>query len=116
MEVQTKKPYSATDERNAEISTQKMKKKAKLSESGDTKDLSLPELQRMVLLKQLEYFKKAEELVDIKLKREKAKEQGQEIDEGQEDQPTFQLDLTGQNVSFSVLSGDETDNYLLQNL
>lgn len=110
MEVQTKKPYSATDERNAEISTQKMKKKAKLSESGDTKDLSLPELQRKVLLKQLEYFKKAEELVDIKLKREKAKEEGQEA------QQTFQLDLTGQNVSFSVLSGDETDNYLLQNL
>ncbi|KAG8277929.1 hypothetical protein J6590_031977 [Homalodisca vitripennis] len=34
------------------------KKKLKLIETEETKDLTLPELQRLVLLKQLEYFKK----------------------------------------------------------
>ncbi|KAG8329019.1 hypothetical protein J6590_097106 [Homalodisca vitripennis] len=36
------------------------KKKLKLIETEETKDLTLPELQRLVLLTQLEYFKKAE--------------------------------------------------------
>lgn len=48
----------------------KNKKRANLPETEETKRLSTPELQRLVLLEQLNYFRKSQQLVDLKLQRE----------------------------------------------
>lgn len=44
--------------------------KMKLNETEETKNLTLLELQRLVLLKQLDYYKKAERLAAVQLEHE----------------------------------------------
>lgn len=58
---------------------QPKRKKFKLPETEKTVDLSTPELQRLVLLKQLEYFEQAKKLIDMKLKREQNKQKEHEL-------------------------------------
>ncbi|KAG8276244.1 hypothetical protein J6590_016761 [Homalodisca vitripennis] len=72
-------------------------KKLKLIETEETKDLTLPEL-RLVLLKQLEYFKKAEKLVDIQLKREESKE----IDQPQSKAPSEQNGISTEELQTMI--------------
>ncbi|KAG8301427.1 hypothetical protein J6590_054349 [Homalodisca vitripennis] len=74
------------------------KKKLKLIETEETKDLTLPELQRLVLLKQLEYLKKAEKLVDIQLKREESKE----IDQPQSTAPSEQNGISTEELQAMI--------------
>ncbi|KAG8294698.1 hypothetical protein J6590_097176 [Homalodisca vitripennis] len=74
------------------------KKKLKLIETEETKDLTLPELQRLVLLTQLEYFKKAEKLVDIQLKREESKE----IDQPQSTVPSEQNGISTEELQTMI--------------
>ncbi|KAG8336632.1 hypothetical protein J6590_041001 [Homalodisca vitripennis] len=78
-------------------SVKQAKKKLKLIETEVTKDLTLPEL-RMVLLKQLDYFKKAEKLVDIQLKREKSKE----IDQPQSTAPSEQNGISTEELQTMI--------------
>lgn len=56
------------------LETHEKKPTKKSTESEETEDLTLPELQRLVLLQQLQYYRKAEKLVDISLKRALEKE------------------------------------------
>lgn len=48
--------------------------KTQLNETEETKHLSLPELQRLVLLRQLDFYKKAERLATVQLEHAMTKQ------------------------------------------
>ncbi|KAG8319364.1 hypothetical protein J6590_093304 [Homalodisca vitripennis] len=71
--LQSAKKRKIETDASTSVQTSHSKKRSNLPETEETKQLSTPNLQRLVLLEQLKYFRKSQQLLDMKLKREMLK-------------------------------------------
>ncbi|KAG8275260.1 hypothetical protein J6590_090043 [Homalodisca vitripennis] len=71
--LQSAKKRKIETDASTSVQTSHSKKRINLPETEETKQLSTPNLQRLVLLEQLKYFRKSQQLLDMKLKREMLK-------------------------------------------
>ncbi|KAG8241315.1 hypothetical protein J6590_088902 [Homalodisca vitripennis] len=71
--LQSAKKRKIETDASTSVQTSHSKKRSNLPETEETKQLSTPNFQRLVLLEQLKYFRKSQQLLDMKLKREMLK-------------------------------------------
>lgn len=87
--------------------------KTRLNETEETKQLSLLELQRLVLLKQLDYYMKAERLASVQLEHELTKQHCTRnatlVDNVDPDGMTVTDDRRESSICMSLFPGDCED-------